>query len=198
MKEKAKALTKTRPPRRPPKKTARPAAGRLKRMPSPEEIAYRNALTNFESAVKLFNKNAFAAARTLFGRLQSVPARDLAERARVYMNICNQRLSRQPLPLKTADDWYNQGVRRANEGNLQEAEQHLNKALKLAPKADYIYYALASTWALRENVGAAIENLQKAITLNVRNRYLAQNDPDFSLLLEDPRFTELLYPEKPV
>ena len=58
--------------------------------------------------------------------------------------------------------------------------------------------ALASTSALRENAEQAMEHLEHAIELNNRNRYLAQNDPDFSSLSEDPRFTELLYPEKPV
>jgi hypothetical protein len=39
-------------------------------------------------------------------------------------------------------------------------------------------------------------NLKIAITLNSANRYHARNDEDFAFLQEDPRFTELLYPEK--
>ena len=34
--------------------------------------------------------------------------------------------------------------------------------------------------------------------LSERSRFQAQNDSDFANLLEDPRFTELLYPEKPI
>jgi tetratricopeptide (TPR) repeat protein len=112
--------------------------------------------------------------------------------------VCNQRIARPAVQLKSADDHYNYGVQLANQGMLDDAEEYLQKALKLASHLDYIHYALASTSALRENAEQAMEHLEHAIELNRRNRYLAQNDPDFSTLSEDPRFTELLYPEKPV
>lgn len=163
-----------------------------------EEIQYRNSVTQFENGVKRFNRHEFEKARPIFERLANLPARDLAERARVYLNICKQRLSHLSPRLKTIEDFYNYGVSMANQGNQEEAERHLAKALKLAPKSDYIYYALASTFALREHVEAALEHLQKAIELNERNRYMARNDSDFSKLEEDPRFTELIYPEKPL
>ncbi len=163
-----------------------------------EEIQYRNSVTQFEKGVKQFNRHEFEKARPIFERLANLPARDLAERAQVYLNICKQRLSHLSPRLKTIEDFYNYGVSMANQGNQEEAERHLAKALKLAPKSDYIYYALASTFALREHVEAALEHLQKAIQLNERNRYMARNDSDFSKLEEDPRFTELIYPEKPL
>ena len=167
------------------------------RKPTPEEIAHRNTLAQFETALKLFNANQFAKARSFFDRLTGAATPDLAQRAHVYLNICNQRLARPAVSLKTADDYYNYGVQLANRGNLEEAEEHLKKALKLAPKCDYIHYALASTSALRGNAEEALAHLQEAMQLNGRNRYLAQNDPDFSTLGEDPRFTELIYPERP-
>ena len=169
----------------------------VRRKPTPEEIAHQNRLAQFENALNLFNANHFAKARNLFERLTADAAPDLAQRARVYLNICNQRLSRPAVQLKTADDHYNYAVQLANHGNLDEAEEYLKKALKLAPQCDYIHYALASTSALRENAEEAMAHLQEAIQLNGQNRYLAQNDPDFSSLGEDPRFTELIYPERP-
>ncbi len=36
----------------------------------------------------------------------------------------------------------------------------------------------------------------KVSTKPAKNRYHARNDEDFAFLQEDPRFTELLYPEK--
>jgi tetratricopeptide (TPR) repeat protein len=170
----------------------------IRRKPTAEEIAYQNALAQFENALKLLNENHFAKARPIFERLVGTATPDLAQRARIFLNVCNQRLSRPAVQLKTADDHYNYGVQLANRGMLDEAEEALKKALKLAPQCDYIHYALASTSALRENPEQAMEHLGHAIELNSRNRYLAQNDPDFSSLSEDPRFTELLYPEKPV
>lgn len=168
------------------------------RKPTPEEVAYREALTQFEKAVNFFSQSEFSKARAILERLTAAPARDLAERARVYLKICQQRLAHSSVQLKTAEDLYNYAVRMANQGDLPTAEQSLNRALKLAPKSDYIYYALATTQALMGNPEVALGHLAKAIELNERNRYLAQNDPDFSSLSEDPRFTEMIYPEKPL
>ena len=170
----------------------------LKREPTAEEISHKKNLAQFENGLKLFNHGDHAKAREIFETLATVPSADLAQRAQIYVNICKQRLTRPAPRLKTAEDFYNYAVSMANQGNREEAENNLSKALKLEPNADYIVYALATTQALRGNVEGALESLQKAIGLNGKNRYLAQNDADFEGLGEDPRFTELLYPEKPV
>ena len=180
------------------KKTQTPQPPLIRRKPTADEIAYQNALRQFEAAVKLLNENHFAKARGTFEKLVETATPDLAQRARMYLNVCNQRIGRPAMQLKSAEDHYNYGVQLSNQGMLDEAEEYLKKALKLAPNLDYVHYALASTCALRENAEQAMEHLEHAIGLNGRNRYLAQNDPDFSGLSEDPRFTELLYPEKPV
>lgn len=202
------ALPSRNPRKRPSKKLARSPQARakdnakqpapvLKREPTAEEIQYRKNMARFENAVKVFNSGDFAKARELFAALTTISSQDLAQRVRIYLNICERRLSKPALRLKTVDDYYNYAVSMANQGNREEAENNLNKALKLAPKSDYIYYALATTQALRDNVEGSLENLHKAIELNAKNRYLAQNDSDFEALEEDPRFTELIYPEKP-
>jgi hypothetical protein len=43
---------------------------------------------------------------------------------------------------------------------------------------------------------SAMENLKQAIALRPENRYHARNDEDFAFLQDDPRFTELLYPDR--
>ena len=70
------------------------------------------------------------------------------------------------------------------------------KARKAAPKADYIHYALAALDCLTGEADSAMKNLKVAIELRPENRYHARNDEDFAFLQEDPRFTEMLYPEK--
>jgi tetratricopeptide (TPR) repeat protein len=154
-------------------------------------------MERFENALQLFNQNQLPRARAMFERLLTVPSAELAERAKVYVSICDQRLTRATVQLKTADDYYNYAVGLANEGDAAGSEECLQKALKLAPDADHLYYALATTYALRDDVEGALQHLLKAIQLNERNRFQAQHDSDFANLLEDPRFTELLYPEKP-
>ena len=41
----------------------------------------------------------------------------------------------------------------------------------------------------------SLRNLDEAIRLNAALRFQARNDTDFQNLAEDPRFTELLYPD---
>jgi tetratricopeptide (TPR) repeat protein len=179
----------SRPPGPPPFATRQPTA---------DEVAHQHHMERFENALQLFNQNQTSRARAMFERLIAIPSPELAERAKVYVSICDQRLSRATVELKTAEDFYNYAVGLANEGNAEGAEEYLHKALKLSPNADHLYYALATTYALRDDVEGALEHLLKAIELNERNRFQAQHDSDFANLLEDPRFTELLYPEKPL
>ena len=42
-----------------------------------------------------------------------------------------------------------------------------------------------------------LRNLGQAIELNPKNRLQARVDNDFQNMADDPRFTELLYPEVP-
>ncbi|HZD94991.1 MAG TPA: hypothetical protein VE133_12100, partial [Candidatus Sulfotelmatobacter sp.] len=44
-------------------------------------------------------------------------------------------------------------------------------------------------------VESSLKNLGEAIRLNPQNRFQARNDSDFQNMADDPRFTELLYPE---
>jgi hypothetical protein len=46
-------------------------------------------------------------------------------------------------------------------------------------------------------VQGCLDNLTKAIELNPKNRLQARSDNDFQNMVDDPRFTELLYPEIP-
>ena len=48
----------------------------------------------------------------------------------------------------------------------------------------------------RHELDIALGDYNEAIRLNPTLRFQARNDSDFQNLSEDPRFTELLYPEK--
>lgn len=156
----------------------------------------RQAVEQYEAAVRLMQGQKFEKAKVLFEKAMTGPSRELAERARVHLNICEQRLKRQSAPIRTPDDHYNLAVALINSGRLVEAEQHLNRVLKLTPRADHVYYALSAVQSLRGDIEGALDNLKTAIDLEPRNRYLARNDRDFTALTEDPRFADLVYPEK--
>lgn len=157
------------------------------------------ALKEYALAMKHFNRQKYRRARRILHGLVEGPSRELAERARVHLNICERRLQRPEAPkFKTGDDYYNYGVSLINLQRYAEARRVLEKARKLLPRADYVYYALASLAALAGESDEALGYLQRAFRLRPESRFHARNDPDLKGLETDPRFIELVYPERAV
>jgi tetratricopeptide (TPR) repeat protein len=154
-------------------------------------------LKQYEEAVRYFREQKFLKAKQILEKVIAGPSKELADRAQVHLRISEQRISRPQIPVpRSPEDHYQCGVAMMNLGRWDEAREHLLRARKLAPKADYIYYALAALDCLTGEAESAMENLNVAIDLRPENRYHARNDEDFAFLQEDPRFTELLYPER--
>ena len=163
----------------------------------PEAPAKKEQLKLYEEALKHFQEQKFQKAKQLLEKVAEGPTRELRDRAQIHLRICEQRISRAPAaPPKSAEDHYTQGVALMNLGRWDEAREHLDRARKGAPKADHIVYAMAALDCLTGEAESAMENLKLAIQLRPENRYHARNDEDFAFLQEDPRFTELLYPER--
>jgi tetratricopeptide (TPR) repeat protein len=151
----------------------------------------------YEEALQNFQQQRYSKAKPLFEKVLAGPSKEFADRARVHLRITEQRL--QPTVAtnpKTPEEHYQQGVAMMNLGRWDDAREHLLKARKLAPKADYIIYAMAALDCLTGEADSAMENLKQAIALRPENRYHARNDEDFAFLQDDPRFTELLYPDR--
>ena len=168
-------------------------------VPAPhQDPRARLAVEQYEGAVRLLQQQKFEKAKMLFQKAMAGPTGELTDRARMHLSICEQRLRRHSVPIRTPEDHYNVAVALINSGRLEEAEQHLNRVLKLTPRADHVYYALSAVQSLRGDIEGALENLRIAIDLEPRNRYLARNDRDFTAMTEDPRFADLVYPESNV
>lgn len=165
--------------------------------PDPLEPLRQQQLKSYEEALRHFQQQKFHRAKEMLEKVVEGPTKELADRAQMHLRICEQRISRMPAPApKTAEDHYTQGVALMNLGRWDEAREHLDRAHKAAPKADHIIYAMAALDCLTGEADSAMANLKTAIQLRPENRYHARNDEDFSFLQEDPRFTELLYPER--
>jgi tetratricopeptide (TPR) repeat protein len=151
----------------------------------------------YDEALALFHQQKFAKAKQELEKVLEGPSKELADRARMHLRIAEQRMkpSSEQNP-KTADEHYQRGVAMMNIGRWDDARESLLKARKASPKADYIHYALAALDCLTGEADSAMANLKVAIELRPENRFHARNDEDFAFLQEDPRFTELLYPEK--
>src|SRR5215467_5853946 len=151
----------------------------------------------YDEALALFHQQKFARAKQELEKVLEGPSKELADRARIHLRIATQRMNppTEQNP-RSAEELYQRGVAMMNIGRWDDAREALLKARKAAPKADHIHYALAALDCLTGEADSAMANLKVAIELRSENRYHARNDEDFAFLQEDPRFTELLYPEK--
>ena len=161
-----------------------------------EPVNSNRQLTAFEAAMKQFHARNLREARDLFHTAAEGPERDVANRARLHIAMCDRRLQQPALNLRSAEDFYNYGVAMLNTRNVVEARGHLEKALQLSPGADHVHYALAAAMALGGDHSGAYENLKRAIELEPRNRLLARQDADLAHIAGQPPFDTLLYPEK--
>ena len=151
----------------------------------------------YDDALNLFHQQKFARAKQGLEEVLKGPSKELSDRARVHLKIVEQRMKpTQEQNPRSAEDHYQRGVAMMNIGRWDEARERLDRARRAAPKADHIHYAQAALDCLTGEADSALENLKIAIQLRPENRYHARNDEDFAFLQEDPRFTELLYPEK--
>ena len=178
------------PPRTTRSAEAPAAAGRP--MDAPAQLAA------FDAAMKQFHARNFKGARELFVRAEGGTERDVAQRARAHIAMCDSLLSTPAVDLRSADDYYNYGVALMNSRNPASAREYLEGAARLSPGADHVHYALGLAHALAGDLNSAYESLKLAIELEPLNRALARQDADLAPLANQPPLDALLYPEKAV
>jgi predicted Zn-dependent protease len=123
------------------------------------------------------------------------PSPELSDRAAVHLNTCMQQLSRDSATFKTPEERYDYAVSLMNMGDYVGAREVFEELTKKHPKLDFVWYGSAALNCLMGHFPDAISGLNEAIRLNPANRFQARNDSDFKSLADDPRFTELLYPD---
>jgi tetratricopeptide (TPR) repeat protein len=160
-----------------------------------EDPAFAQAVQNYEAGLKAIQEHKFDKAKTLLEKIVASGPRELADRARVHLNTCNQQLSASAASFKTSEEHFDYAVSLMNSGQFDQARTHMEKILKQDAKADFAYYGLAVVDCLAGQVESSLKHLGEAIRLNPQNRFQARNDSDFQNMADDPRFTELLYPE---
>jgi len=176
--------------------------GRVVRMPqAPQKVSfiqdprYQQTVQAYEAGLRALQERKFDRAKSLFEKVVAGLSKELADRASMHLNICNQNLNRAGTTFKSPEEHYDYAVSLSNLGDYENARSHLEKLQKQHPKADYVLYGLAALDALEGRSMDAMKHLDEAIRLNPANRIQARNDSDFQTLFDDPRFTELLYPE---
>jgi outer membrane protein assembly factor BamD (BamD/ComL family) len=160
-----------------------------------EDPSFAQAVQNYEAGLRAMQEHKFDKAKAHLQKVISGPAKDLADRATVHLSACNQQLERTTNQFKTPEEHYDYAISLLNLGDYVGAREHLEGLSKQIPKADYVAYGLAALNCLTGHLEDALRNLDHAIRQNPALRFQARNDSDFQNLVEDPRFTELLYPD---
>ncbi|QNI35504.1 TPR end-of-group domain-containing protein [Edaphobacter albus] len=174
------------------KRSPRTLAGAVSPADDPARI---QVLANYESAVRLMQEGKFEKARTAFEKLLTAGAGELSDRIRMYINASTAQLSRSKANFENHEERYDYAVSLLNDGHYEDAREQFEEILKQNAEADYALYGLAILASVTGDSHTCLEHLTEAIRRNPRNRIQARADSDFQNMADDPRFTELLYPE---
>jgi len=160
-----------------------------------EDPGFAQAVQNYETALRAMQEHKLEKAKALLEKIIAGAQMALIDRARVHLNLCNQQLAGVSTSFKTHEEHFDYAVSLMNSGQFDQSRGHMEKILKQNAKADFAYYGMAVVDCLTGQVESSLKNLSEAIRLNPQNRFQARNDSDFQNMADDPRFTELLYPE---
>jgi len=144
------------------------------------------AVALYEQGVAALQAHEFArASAVLRSVLSRYPEeRELHERVRLYLNVCERHMAPRAAFPTTPEERVFAATLAVNAGNYDEALDHLRTASSEAPEHDHALYMLASVLALRDALDEAVPLLLRAIALNPDNRALARHDPDLEALRE--------------
>ena len=156
-----------------------------------------HAFQHYQSAVQLLQQGKYDKALAAFDKLLPAAPPELKERCKMYISTCQRQLDKHNLTFPTPEEHYDYAVSQLNTGYYEEAREQFNLILTDYPGADFAFYGLALLDAITGRTQDCLRNLGRAIELNHKNRLQARVDNDFQSMADDPRFTELLYPEVP-
>lgn len=173
-------------------KQPRTIAGKSRPASNP---AFQQSLTHYQNAMQLIQEGKFEKARVLFEKLSQDGPPELLERSRVYLAVCIRHSQKQSLAFATPEEQYDYAVSLLNTGDYEDARDQFEGLLQRNPDTDYAHYGLAVLNSITGQAEECLDHLARAISLNPQNRIQARSDIDFNDMADDPRFTELLYPE---
>lgn len=173
-----------------------PQAGRaVSRAGAPFRSTYPNAVALYQQGLQLLGEHRYeAAAEALRSVLSLYPEeKELLERVRLYLNVCERHVSpAPPVAPRTREERLCAATLAMNAGRLDEALALLRAVQEEDPDHDGALYMLAVVHAQRREHAEALGLLTRAVALNGENRALALHEPDLDELLQDPAARSLL------
>jgi len=162
--------------------------------PPPKRTSYVEALATYERGIEALQRRDFAgAAELLRVVLDRYPEeRELHERARLYLKVCERQTGPAPAPPRTIADRIYAATVALNAGKPDDAYSLLQGVLREEPEHDHAEYMMAVTQSARGDTADAINHLRRAIELNAENRSLAAQEPELEALRDNEQFRQAL------
>ncbi len=178
------------------KPTTKAAPRTLAGIVLPQNDDTRNkVLADYQEAVTYMQQANFSAAHPAFERLLHDAPPEFTDRIKMYLSACIAQAEKTDATFETLEEQYDYAISLLNDGHYEDARDHLNDILAKDPSADYAFYGLALLASITGDTQTCLDKLTEAIRLRSRNRIQARADSDFQEMADDPRFTELLYPD---
>jgi tetratricopeptide (TPR) repeat protein len=174
------------------KRTPRTLAGNV---PATSDNGRSHALALYEDALRLMQDGKYEKAHVAFDKMLAASPADLAASIRMYINACLLQVNKGKTSFASHEERYDYAISLLNDGHYEDAREQFQKILAENSSADYAFYGLAVLASMTGDTHTCLEHLTEAIRQNPRNRIQARSDSDFQDMADDPRFTELLYPE---
>src|SRR5262249_60515878 len=92
-----------------------------------EDPVFAQAVQNYEAGLKAMQERKFEKAKGLLEKIIAGGPRELADRARVHLNTCNQQLSEASSSFKTHEEHFDYAVSLMNAGQYDQARGHMEK-----------------------------------------------------------------------
>ena len=191
------------PPKAAPRKARRkPTVPKTEPAPAPgsslleKRASYLEAVALYERGLEALQRHEFRAAEEALRRvLEQYPdERELHERARLYLKICERETGPPPPRPQTVEERVYAATLALNAGAHEQALRHLQPATDERPDDDHVHYMLAVVHTLRHEGDLAITYLRRAIDLNPDNRTLARQEPDFEPIRRELGFRQAVSP----
>lgn len=164
-------------------------------VPPKEDGNRAEALNAYQQAVTLMQQGKYSEAHPALEQLLQIAPPEFTDRVRMYLSACIAQRDKDKTTFQSPEEKYDFAISLLNDGQYEDARQHLNEILNDHGEADYALYGLAVLASMTGDSQTCLEKLTRAIELNHANRIQARSDSDFQDMADDPRFTELLYPE---
>ncbi len=175
-----------------PRRTPKTIAAKVRPITNTAQV---QALAHYQAAIEAMQQGRFEKAAQTFAKIDSDCPLEIRERVRVYVAACERYLHRSERSFAGPEEQYDYAISLINTGDYEEARDQLEAIVREHKAADYAHYGLAVLGSMTGQAEICLDHLAQAIALKPYCRIQARSDADFRQMTDDPRFTELLYPE---